>query len=247
MIERDEPTNLPTTATVDTALYDYYYWDYNTLYNRSGSLSGKWVSAGGSSEGPDGTAYVAFGHIFQSGTGAFSAIGAHLVFDFNGYGHNSGNTNPVTFTNANTEAGDYCFYFLHNSGSVAQNWRNNQYSNLGELGSNYTFQNYPTGRSHALTITRKDSNAFTFDSNKSPNTNNPGFGEMMMIDTHGNTITIPRWGFTNFKMVAECATGTLSVNQLYLYAGTELIAKFTPDNSNELVLKSGSHHIGYKM
>ena len=65
--------------------------------------------------------------------------------------------------------------------------------NLGELGSNYTFQNYPTGRSHALTITRKDSNAFTFDSNKSPNTNNPIWRDD--IDTHGNTITNPRWGF----------------------------------------------------
>ena len=57
--------------------------------------------------------------------------------------------------------------------------------------------------------------------------------KVLITDTQGNTITNPRWGFTDFKMVAECATGTLFVNQLYLYAGTELIAKFTPNASNE--------------
>mgnify|MGYP001330741089 FL=1 len=240
MIERDEPTNLPTTAPVDTALYDYYYWDYNDIFDgRNDPLPhAAWTGNGGSDEGPDINAYIGFGLIFDSAsTGAFDATASgHIVFNWSGYEHNSGSTNnPTTFTNAYTNAGDYAFHFLFGANStVANNWRNNQYPDLVELGSNYTFQNKRNTQLTTLLITRKDSNAFTFDSNRPQEAD---FGESPITDTHGNTISNPRWGFTDFKMVAECAKATLFVNQLYLYAGTELIAKFTPNASNKLALK----------
>ena len=96
--------------------------------------------------------------------------------------HNSGSTNsPVTFTNAYTNAGDYAFHFLFGATTtVANNWRNNQYPDLVELGSNYTFQNKRDAQPTTLLITRKDSNAFTFDSNRAQDAD---FGESPITDT----------------------------------------------------------------
>ena len=222
--------------------YDYYRFDYNNVFDSSVDSNNLTVSSPHASWKGDAKAdlttestnsnYIGYQDTFSSSgtTGAFSGFsGFHIVFNWYEYGYNS---TTGTFANNVTTAGKYGVHLNHGATEANTNiFRNATNTSLFTLSDKYTFQNKVNNRSATLLLSRKNSNAFTFDKYQTTN-----FGQTSLTDTAGNTVSNPRWGFTDFKMIAKCVSGSTDVVEFYMYNGTEQVVKFTPDSSNKLSL-----------
>ena len=142
--------------------YDYYKFDYNTVFDQSVGSDNDTVDTGkhGSWSGDAKTTttenansnYFGYQNTFRStSSGAFSSFnGFHVVFNWSSYGYNSTNG---TFTNNIETAGKYGIH-LNFSGTEANTniFRNATNTNLFNLSDKYTFQNKVNGRYANLLI-----------------------------------------------------------------------------------------------
>ena len=226
-----------TIQTSDTSNFSYYYFDYNPAFDasvaannvRTGNFYGFNNNGGDSTESHG---YNAYFEIFtDSSTGIYSGFQkAHYAFTWGGYTNNgTQNGNQSSITNNNSNAGNYGFIllFANSTTTPADNFISS--TNYYILSDNYTFGNN-TKNLNSLLLSRKDSNAFTFD------TANFGPYGQTAIDDKTNA----RWGYSDLKMVAKCDIGTFNVKELYFLNGTNVILSLATDSTNMLVLKNGS-------
>ena len=232
--ETNESTDANQTSTVDTTNFTYYYFDYNETFDNKETDSG-WDNYGSSE-----TQYFGYNRIHKDGIAPFiDTQNNHFIFGYSSYDVNSptGDFSAYSYeygvgTPGNINAGRYSYTvkFGGRDDGIFDFYRNttNTKNDSWELGENYTFQNQVKGRPTNIIVSRKNSNAFTFDT-----TSTGPFGTTQLNDTAGNSIANPRWGFTNLKLVVKThnddnGNATERISEFYMLTDTELILKITP-------------------
>lgn len=214
--------------------YSYYYFDYNESFDNKETDSG-WDNYGSSE-----TQYFGYNRIHKDGIAPFrDTQNNHFIFGYSSYDVNSptGDFSAYSYeygvgTPGNINAGRYSYTvkFGGRDDGMYDFYRNttDTKNDSWELGENYTFQNQVKGRPTNIIVSRKNSNAFTFDT-----TSTGPFGTTQLNDTAGNSIANPRWGFTNLKLVVKVyndntGNATDRISEFYMLTDTELILKITP-------------------